>query len=105
MVFAYTIDRPMIYEQFQEHLKIQLANCLFIMLNVLTVSDFILHIFDFLLSWIKSHASHHVCYCTQGHFAIKLSGLCSVLIFGSNLTVVKEILQVAHDLAICSSFE
>lgn len=64
MVLADSIDRSMVDEQFQKHLKIQLADCFLVVFDVLTVSDLILHVLDLLLGRVETHASHHVCYGT-----------------------------------------
>ncbi len=74
------------------------------MLDVLAVPDFVLHVLNLLLGWIETHASHHVGDGAQGNFAIELSCLCGMLVFGSYLTVVKEVFQITHDLSVGASF-
>lgn len=105
MVFADSIHRSTIDKKFQEHVEIQLINSLLIILDIFLESDFILHVFYLFLRGIKTHTSHHVCDGFQWHFTIQFPGLSCMFIFGSDLTVVEEILKITHHLASGSSFK
>ncbi len=105
MVLVDGVNRTVVDEQFQKYLQVQLIDCFLIVFNILTVPDLVLHVLDLLLSWVETHAPHHVGYCTQRHLPIELSCLSGMLILGSNLTVVEEVLQITHHLPVGPSLE
>lgn len=75
------------------------------MVNIFTIPDFVLHILNFFLGWIKAHTSHHIGNGTQRNFTIQLTSLGCMLVFGPNLTVVEEVFEIAHHLTVGSSFQ
>ena len=81
MVFSDSIDGSVVDKQFQKGLKFQLANSFFIVIDIVAISDLILHIFNLFLGWIESHTSHHIGNSTQGNFSVKFSGFCGMFIF------------------------
>ncbi len=70
MIFADTIDRPIVNKKFQEHIQIQFAQCLFVVVYIFWKSDLILHVLNLFLSRIETHASHHIRYSLKGNFSI-----------------------------------
>ncbi len=105
MILTDTVDRSVVNKKFQEHIKVQFTQSLFVIVNVFWEPDLILHVLDFFLSRVKAHATHHVGNSFKGYLAIKFSRFCCVFIFGSDLWVVEEIFEVTHDLTIWSSFK
>lgn len=91
MVLADAIDGSAVHEQPQEYVQVQLVDRFLIVFQILRKPNLILHVLDFLLGGVESHAPHHVCYGLKRDLAIQLSCFCRVLIFRPNLTVVKEI--------------
>ena len=81
VVLADTVDWPVVHEQLQEHLQVQLAYRLLIVVHILAISNLVLHVFYLLLGRVESHASHHVSNSTQRYFSIQLSRFGGVLVF------------------------
>lgn len=81
MVLADSVNRPVVNKKLQKDLKVELIYSFFIVLYVFAISDFVLHVFDFLLSGVESHAPHHVGNRTQRHLSIQLSCFGCVLVF------------------------
>lgn len=105
MVFSDSVDGSMVDKQLQKSLQFQLTNRFFMMIDIFTIPDLILHILYLFLCRIKAHTSHHISNSTQRNLTIQLPSFSCMLIFWSDLTVVKEVFQITHNLAIRSSFQ
>jgi hypothetical protein len=63
-----------------------------------------LHVLDFLLGGVIAHTSHHISNGLERYLAVQFSRFGGVLVLRSNLTVIKEILEIRHSLTGGSSF-
>jgi hypothetical protein len=71
----------------------------------LTILDFVNHVFYLLFCWIITHSSHQVWKLIDRYlFVVQLSCLCGVLFFGSDNTIVEEVIHVLESLTFSSSF-
>lgn len=75
------------------------------MVNVLAISDLILHVLNFFLCGVESHTTHHVGDGTQRDLSVELTGLSCMFVLRSNLAVVKEVFEIAHHLSVGSALE
>lgn len=60
MAFGDAVHGPMVYKQLQEHIQVELVDRFFEVVHVRRELNFVLHVIDFLLSWVVAHAAHHI---------------------------------------------
>ena len=104
VVLANTVDWTVVDKESNERVEIYGVHVLSSLGKVAEL-DLVLHVVDFLLSWVITHGAHQVRQLVQRYRAVESSSFGGVLILASDHGVVEEILHVLVGLPVAASFD